>query len=105
MEKVVKVYPFVQSSLAGSRQAGEKVREEVCKAIEEGYKVVIDFEGINLITQGFGDEVIGILVRAFGVDFVKENISLTNANENIKLILNAVVSYSKTKGPYRKPKD
>jgi hypothetical protein len=39
----------------------------------------------------FADEIVGIFARAFGKEWVKENIRVVNANENIRLILNLAV--------------
>lgn len=95
MEERIVIYDIVQSNLAGSRYYAEIIRETIYQHIQMGKKVVLDFENIDLITQSFADELIGILVRAFGVDFVKANISVINANKTIRKILNVVVSYSR----------
>lgn len=95
MEKVIRVFDIVRGDFAGSRYNGEIIREKIYEEIQKGNKVVLDFEGITLITQSFGDEIVGIFVRAFGVDFVKNNIRLINANDKIRKILNIVVGYSK----------
>ncbi len=95
MEERIVIHDIVQSNLAGSRQSAEIIRETAYQHIQMGRKVILDFENIDLITQGFADELIGIFVRAFGVDFVKSNISVVNANKTIRKILNVVVSYSK----------
>jgi len=63
--------------------------------IENDIVVVLDFEGIGLITQGFGDELVGVFTRMFGVDFVKRHIKVVNANEFVRGTLNWCVSYSK----------
>jgi len=79
----------------GSRSYGEIIREEIESAVESGNSVIIDFEGIEGITQSFGDEIVGIFVRNHGVDYIKENISIINANDEIRSVLNFVVKYSK----------
>jgi hypothetical protein len=85
---------FEGADFLGSRYDGEQVRELEDKLIKYGYKVVLNFEGIKCITQSFGDEVAGIYARAFGVDFVKQNIRAINMNETVKLILNASIKLS-----------
>ena len=86
------------------RFAGFKVRQVMqnllCvlpddSLIENDIIVVLDFEGIGLITQGFGDELVGVFTRMFGVDFVKRHIRVVNANEFVRGTLNWCVSYSK----------
>jgi len=85
---------FEGADFLGSRYDGEQVRELEDKLIKYGHKVVLNFEGIKCITQSFGDEVAGIYARAFGVDFIKQNIRAINMNENVKLILNASIKLS-----------
>jgi len=63
--------------------------------IENDIIVVLDFEDITLITQGFGDELVGVFTRMFGVDFVKRHIRVVNACEFVRGTLNWCVSYSK----------
>jgi ribulose 1,5-bisphosphate synthetase/thiazole synthase len=78
-----------------SRYKGLVIRKTIEKALEKGNKVIIDFEGFDLITQSFGDEIIGVIIRSKGVEFVKNHISVININGQIKDVLNFVASYSK----------
>ncbi|MEO1785053.1 STAS-like domain-containing protein [Thermodesulfobium sp. 4217-1] len=86
---------FSDSDNLISRYDGLIVRKNIEKILENDNKVVIDFEGFVLITQSFGDEIIGVIVRNKGVEFVKNHIGLINTNGQIKDVLNFVVSYSK----------
>jgi len=95
MEIVIKLNEiFPGLDFLGARMSGELVREQMEKAFDNGDTVVIDFDGIEDITQGFGDEIVGIFTRAYGKEFVKKNIKVINYSEDIKIILNWVVSYS-----------
>jgi len=91
---VIRIQNFIESDFAGSRQSGEKIRKEIEKKLSKD-GVTLDFGGINMITQSFGDEIIGIMTRINGVDFIKNNIRLVNYNDDIKNVLNYVVGYSK----------
>ena len=92
---VVRISDFIENSdFAGSRKSGEKVREDIEQKLKDNTGVTLDFVHINMITQSFGDEIIGILTRIHGVDFIKKNIRLHNYNDEIKNILNYVVKYS-----------
>jgi len=105
MEVVIKLsemFPGL-SSLTG-RETGFRVRQKMENLLgvqfdgtlmENDVIVVLDFEGIELITQGFGDELVGVFVRAFGVDFVRRHIRVININEFNRGTLNWCVSYSK----------
>ena len=79
------------------RESGLRVRMEIEKALSENEDatIVLDFQGIELITQGFGDEIVGVLIRRRGLGFVKEKVKVINACDFIRGTLNWVVSYSK----------
>ena len=78
------------------RETGFEVREIMNEILSKyNRKVVLDFDGIEIITQGFGDEIVGVFVRKSGLDFVKNKIKVVNANNFIRGTLNWVVSYSK----------
>jgi len=85
---------FPGIAFLGARASGEIVREIVEKELEKGNTIILDFNGIEDITQGFGDEVIGIFVRAYGKDYLKDHIKVINYSEDVKIVLNWVVSYS-----------
>ncbi|HHB95027.1 MAG TPA: DUF4325 domain-containing protein [Campylobacterales bacterium] len=93
---VVRIKDFLESDFAGSRKVGEIVREDIQnKLSKRNNGVTLDFVGVNMITQSFGDEIIGIMTRVHGIAFIKHNIRLVNHNNDIKDILNYVVRYSK----------
>jgi hypothetical protein len=91
--KLKELFPGLDSLTA--RESGVIVRTIMKKLLEKNVKIILDFEDIELITQGFGDEIIGVFVRRQGVEFIKQNVKLINANDFIRGTLNWVVSYSK----------
>lgn len=93
---VVRVIDFLKDTdFAGSRESGEKVRQDIQLKLKEANGITLDFACVNMITQSFGDEILGILTRINGIEFIKNNIRLVNHNDEIKNILNYVVKYSK----------
>jgi hypothetical protein len=87
---------FPDCSSLTLRETGFEVREIMNEILTKyNRKVVLDFDGIEIITQGFGDEIVGVFVRKNGLDFVKNKIKVVNANNFIRGTLNWVVSYSK----------
>jgi len=87
---------FPDCSSLTLRETGFEVREIMNEILSKyNRKVVLDFDGIEIITQGFGDEIVGVFVRKSGLDFVKNKIKVVNANNFIRGTLNWVVSYSK----------
>jgi len=94
-KKVIKLFEIFGEDFLGSRWAGERVRELIERAVlKDKQKAVLDFKGITGITQSFGDEIVGIFARAFGIDFVKNNIEAINMTEQVRRILNLSVKLS-----------
>ncbi len=92
MEEVIRLWDLFECDFLGLRVEGEVVREKMEEAImKEGKIVVLDFDGIRGLTHCFADEVVGIFARAFGKEWVKENIRVVNANENVRRMLNLAV--------------
>ena len=91
--KLKELFPELDSLTA--RETGVIVRKMMEEILEKNVKIILDFEGIELITQGFGDEIVGVFVSKNGVDFIKQNIKLINAKNFIRGTLNWVISYSK----------
>jgi len=92
---VVRIVDFIENSdFAGSRKSGEQIREDIEVKLQDDTGVTLDFAQINMITQSFGDEIVGILTRINGIEFIKKNIRLVNYNDDIKSILNYVIKYS-----------
>jgi len=100
--KLKELFPGIDSLTL--RTSGFEVRKQMQdllgvlpdgSIIENDTVVILDFDGIDLITQGFGDELVGVFTRAFGVDFVKRHIRVINTCEFVRGTLNWCVSYSK----------
>jgi hypothetical protein len=96
---------FPGIAFLGARASGEIVREIMEKELEKDNTIILDFNGIEDITQGFGDEVIGIFVRVYGKDYLKDHIKVINYSEDVKIVLNWVVSYSQRLHQEKKSSD
>lgn len=90
----IKIF-FPDLDFLGSRGAGEIIRLKIDEILLNNQNVILNFDKIEGITQSFADEIIGIQVRANGIQFVKDRINVQNANENIRKMLNFVITYSK----------
>ena len=94
--KTINVKSFFNGvDMLSTRESGAILRDEIRKHIENNIPVILDFEGINMITQSFADEIVGIFIREYGVNFAKSRIKIKNANELVKTIIKFVISYSK----------
>ncbi|HMO32876.1 MAG TPA: DUF4325 domain-containing protein [Lacibacter sp.] len=77
----------------GTRQSGERVRNEIINIINEvNSLLIIDFSDIAVISSSFADEVVGKLVVEFGFFGFNNIIRLKNMNPFIQAIVQKAVS-------------
>lgn len=82
-----------KASGTGTRQSGERLRNEVINISTETNKViVIDFEGVSVISSSFADELFGKLVAKYGFFGFNQKFRLKNMNETVQAVLNRSVS-------------
>lgn len=78
----------------GSRDLGEKVRQELLEKMESNSQpIMISFEGILVISSSFADECFGKLITAIGIKQFKECFRISDlVDRNLKMILNTAVN-------------
>ncbi len=82
----------------GSRGAGEIIRTLMKKELDKpNGNVTLDFSGIEQVTQSFIDELFGIFIRSFGIEYIRGRVRLVNETQGIKDTINFVIKYSKEK--------
>lgn len=85
---------FPNNDFLSSREKGLVLRNEMLSKLDNAEKINLDFSGFDVITQSFTDELIGVLVREHGADFIRNHFEVSNAGSEIRAMLNLVVSYS-----------
>ena len=96
---VIYIKDFVgDNDFLGSRKDGAKIRKQIENYLKVEENVTMNFAHIRSITQSFADEIVGILVRTYGFDFVKKRLKIVNYNDDIKNTFNYVALYSKKMG-------
>ncbi|MBR4897318.1 MAG: STAS-like domain-containing protein [Prevotella sp.] len=55
----------------GTRDMGKKLREKLLALIKKGEKVVLDFTGVNVVTNSFADECIAKLLLEMPLNDLK----------------------------------
>jgi hypothetical protein len=81
-----------KSSGTGTRQSGERIRNEIINIYNETNKIIeIDFHGISVISSSFADELIGKLIVFFGFYGFTQIIKLKNMNPLVQSIVNRSV--------------
>jgi len=95
--KVTEMFPGCGSSPWRPEGFSIGIRVKKALGIENGsisnndVVAVIDFEGVERITIGFADEIIGTFIRENGIDLSKSNhLNFINTNDNIDKTINEV---------------
>lgn len=55
----------------GTRMLGAKVREELLPVIQTNDKVVLDFNGVSVVSNSFADECLAKLLQVYTIDELK----------------------------------
>ena len=65
----------------GTRQLGAQVRERLLPLIENNDKVVLDFEGVNVVSNSFADECLAKLLLVMSFEELKRRTTFTSVND------------------------
>lgn len=76
----------------GTRWLGGKVRTEIEELLELNDKVMIDCEGVDMLTNSFADEAVGKLAANLGKDDFQQQIRLLNVSPNVSPILRRAIA-------------
>ena len=64
----------------GTRDMGQKLRQKLLALIETGEKVVLDFTGVNVVSNSFADECIAKLLLEIPLDELKRHTTFCGLN-------------------------
>ena len=64
----------------GTRDMGKKLREKLLPLIQGNEKVVLDFTGVNVVTNSFADECIAKLLLDMPLDELKRRTTFRGLN-------------------------
>jgi hypothetical protein len=67
-----------------STKLATELKQSVLDDIDLGFNVEIDFKDVRSITNGWGRNLIGKISKEKGTDFVKQHITLSNMNKNVR---------------------
>lgn len=92
-EKNNLIYKLAEkTSGTGTRQSGVAIRNEVINISNQTTQVIVlDFNGVSLISSSFADEFIGKLIIEFGFVGFMQRFRLIGMNETIQAITNRSV--------------
>lgn len=84
---VVKLKDFGTS--LGSRVLGKEVSSLI--NFEKEDEIILDFQGVKMITSSFADEVVGKNCARLGLHNFFDKVQIVNSSEQIKLILKKAI--------------
>ena len=64
----------------GTRQVGQQVREQLMPLLEKDERVVLDFTGVNVVSNSFADECIAKLLLTMSLDELKAHTTFQGLN-------------------------
>ena len=64
----------------GTRDMGQKLRQKLMGLIDSGEKVVLDFTGVNVVSNSFADECIAKLLHEMPLDELKQKTTFRGLN-------------------------
>lgn len=73
----------------GSRVLGKEVSNMI--GFEKEDEIILDFEGVKMVTSSFADEVIGKNCAKLGLHNFFKKVQIINTSEQIKLILKKAI--------------
>jgi len=83
---VIKLIQYGES--VGTRILARSIRKE----IESNNEIVlIDFDGVRVVSNSFADELIGVFIRQHGYDKLKSKYKFKNSNAEVKETIKQVI--------------
>lgn len=64
----------------GTRQLGQQVREQLMPLLESDGRVVLDFTGVDVVSNSFADECIAKLLLSMSLDDLKAHTTFRGLN-------------------------
>lgn len=65
----------------GTRQLGEIVRSQLLTLINENDKLILDFSGVNVVSNSFADECLAKLLLVMSLEELKRRTTFRGLNE------------------------
>ena len=80
--KAMKIFKFNQfGSNLGTRMLGADVRERLVPLLNDEEKVVLDFEGVDVVSNSFADECLAKLLLTMSLDELKQCTTFRGLND------------------------
>ena len=74
------------TDLSSTKKATE-LRKSMLEEINLGFNVELDFQDVRSVTNGWARNVIGVIAKEQGEDFVKNHILINNMSKRVRTTL------------------
>lgn len=88
----IQILDIVGKFAENKDKAQELRNEKIVPALDRGEEIILDFSGVEAVTQSFIHALISDLIRKYGIDVI-DRISFKNCDETIQKIIGIVVDY------------
>ncbi|MDQ1769362.1 DUF4325 domain-containing protein [Labilibaculum sp. A4] len=92
---MIKLIDVLNSPAAVSSGGGQKVFEMIDQSFQKKETVILDFNGISLLTSAFLNAAIGQLYNKYNSDILIKLLKLENISNTDKMLLKQVVERAK----------
>lgn len=90
--KTIKIYKF-SGAFAEDKDIARNIRIDlIAPVLEKGEEIVLDFAGVDSVTQSFIHAMLSGVIREFSAEIL-DKIAFKNCNDTVKGIINIVVDY------------
>lgn len=90
--KTLDLYPIVGVFGENKDKARDFRINQIVPILESGEDLILDFNGIESITQSFGHALLSELIRNYGID-VLDRITFAHCSKAVSTIIETVVDY------------
>jgi hypothetical protein len=88
----IKIFPLV-GNFGENKDIARDIRiDKITPILNSGEEIILDFDGVDSITQSFGHALLSELIRNFGID-VLDRISFSNCSDPVSKIIEIIVDY------------
>jgi hypothetical protein len=91
--EVLHLKAFTQSGGLISREQGRVVRGAAERLLEQGADVECDLTGVRAMSPSFADELFGELGARLGLEGLRRRVTIRNATEDVKVLVNRVLAH------------
>ena len=83
-------------SCLATRELGHELAYMAQRLFDVNEKVIFDFNGVQIVTLSFSDELFGTLILSNGLDGLKGKSHFINTSDVVKSVIGAAIGLNKT---------